>query len=338
VRRLILLVAFLLMSFEGMAQDPVPLSAASPLQTIEGPFMGDYEGTGSLGGENQPLAAQVIVLGGGDYSIKLAPGLYDGSEVLGELKGKRDGGQVTVAGRAEGARWRGSIKEDVLRGTFGHGGTFDLKRVRRESPTLGAEPPPDAVVLFNGTSLAHFEHAGGDPQPTPCRWILLENGAMEVTQGGIISTEVFGDHKVHIEFRTPLKPEARGQDRGNSGVYLQGRYEVQVLDSYGLAGTDGECGGIYGVAPPRINMCFPPLQWQTYDIEFRAPRFSAEGNKEEHAKLTVWHNGVLIHEDVEVPNYTTAHVGGVMSEPGPLHLQDHGNPVWYRNIWVVPLQ
>ncbi|MFP4501809.1 MAG: DUF1080 domain-containing protein [Candidatus Hydrogenedentota bacterium] len=174
-------------------------------------------------------------------------------------------------------------------------------------------------------------------EPAPCRWKLLENGAMEVHQGGIISKEVFGDHKLHVEFRTPLMPDKRGQERGNSGVYLQGRYEVQVLDSYGLEGVDNECGGIYKVASPRVNMCAPPLQWQTYDITFRAPRFDEDGGKSADATLTVHHNGVLIHEDVAVPKPTAAHVGGDIRDPGPLHLQDHGNPVWFRNIWAVPL-
>ena len=130
-------------------------------------------------------------------------------------------------------------------------------------------------------------------------------------------------------------PTARGQARGNSGVYLQGRYEVQVLDSFGLAGEDNECGGIYQVSRPRVNMTLPPLQWQTYDIDFTAARFDSAGEKTANARLTVRHNGVLIHDDLELPG-TTGGGDPEGPEPGALHLQDHWNPVFYRNVWVLP--
>ncbi|MBN2307692.1 MAG: DUF1080 domain-containing protein [Candidatus Hydrogenedentes bacterium] len=168
-----------------------------------------------------------------------------------------------------------------------------------------------------------------------CPWKLLDSGVMEVRSGGIVSKATFMDHRVHIEFRTPFMPDAREQARGNSGVYLQGRYEVQVLDSYGLEGLDNECGGIYKVARPRVNMCAPPLQWQTYDIVFRAPRYDASGNRTNEGTITVRHNGVVIHEDQPVSAPTAAGAGGEASQPGGLHLQDHGNPVQFRNIWVV---
>jgi hypothetical protein len=134
----------------------------------------------------------------------------------------------------------------------------------------------------------------------------------------------------------PYQPYDRGQGRGNSGIYLQGRYEVQMLDSFGLEGKDNECGGIYEIRDPDLNMCFPPLQWQTYDIEFRQAEFDQRGKKTAPAQLTVRHNGVLIHKDVEVPRTTRA---APVGQEGPshefIHLQDHGNPVRYRNIWVV---
>ena len=163
---------------------------------------------------------------------------------------------------------------------------------------------------------------------------------MEVAprSGGIISKRTFTDHKLHVEFRTPFEPKKRGQGRGNSGVYLQGRYEVQVLDSYGLEGRSNECGGVYGVGAPRVNMCAPPLQWQTYDITFTAPRFDQGGKLLKHARMTVVHNGVLIHDNVEVPRPTTACWDRNITEPGGLHLQDHGNRVRYRNIWAVEVR
>jgi hypothetical protein len=152
--------------------------------------------------------------------------------------------------------------------------------------------------------------------------------------GGTKSNQKFGDFTLHVEFRTPFKPTARGQGRGNSGVYLQDRYEVQVLDSFGLKGENNECGGIYSKIKPRVNACFPPLSWQTYDIDFEAARFDADGKKTKNAVATVRHNGILIHDHVEIPGST----GGGQpekAEPGPIQLQGHGNPVFFRNIWIV---
>jgi hypothetical protein len=150
-----------------------------------------------------------------------------------------------------------------------------------------------------------------------------------------VSQQKFTDFELHVEFRTPFMPTATGQKRGNSGVYLQGRYEVQVLDSYGLEGLDDECGGIYKVAAPLVNMCAPPLQWQTYDITFHAPRFDEDSNKTENARLTVLHNGVKIHNNLEVPGPTGGPLDQNVYEPGGIFLQEHGNRVQYRNIWVL---
>ncbi|MCK5557939.1 MAG: DUF1080 domain-containing protein, partial [Candidatus Hydrogenedentes bacterium] len=132
--------------------------------------------------------------------------------------------------------------------------------------------------------------------------------------------------------------KGKGQGRGNSGVYLQGRYEVQILDSYGLESKDNECGGIYKVGAPIVNMCAPPMQWQTYDITFHTPRFDSSGAKTRNARVTVVHNGVTIHEDLEIPGPTRGSRNKKeTSEPGPILLQEHGNPVQYRNIWAVDL-
>ena len=174
-------------------------------------------------------------------------------------------------------------------------------------------------------------------QPSGERWKLLDDGTIELLPkgGSMVSNYEFGDGTLHVEFRTPYMFEARGQSRGNSGVYLQGRYEIQVLDSYGLAGKDNECGGIYQLGKPLVNMCLPPGQWQTYDVDFTAPRFDADGNKTANAMVTVRHNGVLIHDRLELPKAT----GGAMGKEaakGPLALQDHGNPVQFRNVWFLP--
>ena len=149
-----------------------------------------------------------------------------------------------------------------------------------------------------------------------------------------ISDRVFTDHSLHLEFRTPFKPFARGQPRGNSGVYVHKRYEVQVLGTFGLEGKNNGCGAIYSIKSPDVNMCFPPLTWQTYDIDFTAARYDDDGNKSKNARITVRHNGVIIHDDVELPRATP---GKLKEGPQPagLHLQGHGNPVVYRNVWVV---
>ena len=151
------------------------------------------------------------------------------------------------------------------------------------------------------------------------------------------SKQKFGAGTYHIEFRTPFQPEARGQGRGNSGCYLQGRYEVQVLDSFGLDGHYDDCGGIYGIREPNVNMCLPPLSWQTYDIEFTPARYE-DGKKVADGTVSVKHNGVPIHSNVKLPKATTAAPLPEGPADGPLYLQDHGNPVRYRNIWFLAKQ
>jgi hypothetical protein len=174
------------------------------------------------------------------------------------------------------------------------------------------------------------------PDDKAVKWRLVD-GAMEVKPGaGSIATKrKFKDFTLHLEFCTPFMPEARGQGRGNSGVYLQNRYEIQVLDSYGLEPKDNECGGIYQVGAPLVNMCYPPGQWQTYDITFQAPRFDGSGNRLKDAAVTVRHNGVTIHDQRPIPHPTGGALDSNVSEPGGVYLQDHGNLVRFRNIWLV---
>lgn len=197
-------------------------------------------------------------------------------------------------------------------------------------------PPAGATVLFDGKSLDEWVNVDGKSPP---RWQLLDGGVVQVQKGGIMTRQKFDGHfLLHVEFRVPYMPKATGQARGNSGVYLQGRYEVQVLDSYGLKSQDNDCGGIYKVAAPRVNACKAPTVWQSYDIDFRAPVFEG-GKKVKPARISVIQNGVPIHENVEIPlDNTVAGLGGDPSQPGPIMLQDHGNPVQYRNIWLVPLK
>jgi hypothetical protein len=208
----------------------------------------------------------------------------------------------------------------------------------RTSPTLGAKPPAGATVLlpFEEGKAANLDAwCAMNSQSAP--WTILADGSVEVKGGNIRTKAALGDIRLHVEFRCPYMPVARGQGRGNSGVYLQSRYEVQVLDSFGLAPKDNECGGIYSVATPKSIESLPPGAWQTYDIDFRSPEVT-DGKITRPAVLTVRHNGVLIHENVKADHVTTAGVGGPVESPAPLMLQDHGNAVRFRNIWLEPLK
>ncbi|SFJ55206.1 3-keto-disaccharide hydrolase [Planctomicrobium piriforme] len=234
---------------------------------------------------------------------------------------------VSFPGGLPGDGWTGAaptavegVWEEIGSGLEG------LKKTDRKSPTLGLQPPSDAVVLFDGTQSTFDKHWKPGTKMTDTG--LLQQGAT--------SLDTFGDFTLHLEFLLPYMPEARGQKRGNSGCYLQGRYEVQMLDSFGLKTADNECGGIYKASAPAMNMAFPPLSWQTYDIDFTAAKFDDAGKKIANARATVKHNGVVIHQDLELPQQTP---GGVLrtetSDLGPLFLQDHNDPVRYRNIWIL---
>lgn len=217
--------------------------------------------------------------------------------------------------------WTATLRDGVLSFRSADGVALgDLKKVERRSPTLGAAPPRGALVLFDGSSPDAFDKG------------RLGDGG--VLLAGCDSKRGFGDHRIHLEFKTPFQPGARGQGRGNSGVYVQGRYECQVLDSFGLEGRQNECGGIYSIASPITNACLPPETWQTYDIGFIAARFDGE-RKVTDARMTVHLNGILVHDDVALTHATTAHRRPEGPEPGGIYLQDHGNPVVYRNVWVV---
>ncbi|MCG6156452.1 family 16 glycoside hydrolase [Rubinisphaera margarita] len=246
---------------------------------------------------------QVIALGDGEFECVIYPGGLPG------------------AGwdRSEPTRLEAN-SDDVLDLVDGY------ERVDRQSPTLKAAAPENATILFDGQAETLQNHWKDSAKMTEAG--LLREGASGTTS--------FEDFTLHLEFFLPYTPEARGQGRANSGVYLQGRYEVQVLDSFGLKGRNNECGGLYSLKDPDVNMCLPPLSWQTYDIDFMAARYGEDGQKTANARVTVRHNGVVIHNDVELPEPSPGAPNKESAEPGPLFLQNHGNPVRYRNIWAIP--
>lgn len=220
---------------------------------------------------------------------------------------------------------------------FGLGLTASVWSAELEPPLVtpgtNGSAPSDAIVLFDGTDLSAWKGADGGP----AKW-KIEDGVLVMNGGNILTREEFGDVQLHIEWATPTKIEGEGQGRGNSGVYLQGRYEIQVLDSYeNKTNPKGQAGAFYGHNAPLVNASRKPGEWQTYDIIFRAPKPGPDG-KVIPGSFTVLHNGVLVQDHIPVKGEATAaaQFSGVALK-GPLLLQDHSNPVRFRNIWVRKL-
>jgi hypothetical protein len=308
----------------GQTKSPAKGGAIHPAQAdadynIQGEYVG-YLAPPDRGW--QRVGLQIVALGNSKFDGVLYAGGLPGAGWDGRTKEKFSGAHDEVGVHLHGADkaiWPGSGKAAVLASGGGYLGILAL--IHRESPTMGAAPPPGATVLFNGKSTEQLSGAKLAPDGT-----LL---------AGILTKMPVHDFHLHLEFRTPYMPQARGQGRGNSGVYIQQRYEVQILDSFGLAGADNECGGLYKQTAPAVNMCLPPLAWQTYDIWFTAARWAVDGTtKVQNARITVLHNGVPIHSHREITAKTG---GGKIEGPQgfPINLQDHGNPVTFRNIWLV---
>ena len=309
----------------------LPLFLASALAedtflTVEdaGPdyaLQGEYAGEIKVDGASVQLGMQVIALGDHKFDAVSYPGGLPGAGWTGEAKFKAHGETKDDETRIVDDEHGHAILHDGKAVLYSKDGSElgTLKKVERRSPTLGAKAPEGAIVLFDGTSADHFN--GGK--------LTMK----DLLAADCETKEKFSDHKLHIEFRTPFKPAARGQARGNSGVYIQGRYECQVLDSFGLEGENNECGGIYSIAKPNVNACFPPLTWQTYDIDFTAARYE-DGKKIKNARVTIRQNGISIHDDLELTHGTPGK-NPEADSPDVIYLQGHGNPVVYRSIWVV---
>lgn len=315
---------FVVLSFAAMeARAASPLVATRPEDA--GPdfaLQGEYQGLISGGYRRRPVGVQLVALGQGHFQAAEYEGGLPGAGWDGSRRrishGERRGSVAIFAGDDRqfsilNGKMTLSSGAGALRGT--------LTPVQRNSPTEGLLPPPGAVVLFDGTP--PYELRGAR--------LTSDNLLME----GCITERSFNDFTMHVEFRTPFMPASVDQARGNSGIYIQERYELQILDSFGLSGAANECGGLYKQRPPDVNMCLPPLCWQTYDIQFRAARFDSAGQKTQPAVITVRHNGVLVHNRVEIAG-KTGNGKPEAPHPRPILFQNHKDPVRFRNVWIVP--
>jgi hypothetical protein len=289
---------------------------------VQGEFLGDVE---AKDGKKAKLACQVIALGDGKFQAVFLPGGLPGEGWDGKTRLEVDGAsQADSSGEAlfpQGkAGYHAIQKGDHLDGQNEKGETFALKKVTRQSPAEGAKPTAGAVVLFDGSGVDAWVNGKIDERH------LLESGTK--------TKKAYQNFTLHAEFLLPFKPLGRDQDRGNSGIYIQDRYEVQILDTFGHPPEFNGCGSLYRQHAPSVNLCYPPLQWQTYDIDFHAAQFDPSGKKTHNAVVTVKHNGVVVQDHYELTDKT----GAGQKEgaaPGPIQLQGHGNPVFYRNIWIV---
>ncbi|QEF96437.1 hypothetical protein Mal15_04650 [Stieleria maiorica] len=325
-----LFIAALLIPAPSFTQEPTIIPGKGPAYTTPPtdepnyPLMGEFAGQIQVQGEKkkkQTVALQIRPVAGDQFHAMAFYGALPGepkhqSEEM-RLIGLRAKDSLVLSG----GPWAIFVDPKGCNLVSSSGKLLGrLKRVHRVSPTLGAKAPEGATVLFDGTGVDHFVGAE-----------MTEDGLLK--EGALISP-MFQDFDLHVEFRLPYMPQAEGQQRGNSGLYLQSRYECQVLDSFGTEKMFNGLGALYRMKAPAVNMAFPPLVWQTYDIHFTAPRWASDGKKIRNARVTSWVNGVKVQDDVELPSKTGA---GKAEEPtlSPINIQDHGDPVRFRNIWIV---
>ena len=308
---------------------------------IQGEYAGMVNGTATLG-------AQVVALGAGQFKAVFLPGGLPGAPAgqSGNGKGGNEAtGAFTSAAAGANAAFTGSgysgiVTADGLKftGTDDKAQAFNLDKIMRVSPTEGAEPPSGATVLFSGQGVSGWKDGTASMD---ARGLFKPEGASAAS--GAVTKAAFQTFRMHLEFRLPFMPDARGQRRGNSGIYLQGRDELQVLDSFGNTLENGadtmaakrECGAFFEYFPPLANAAYPPLSWQTYDIDFTAARYAVDGQtKLQPATARVLWNGMVVQDQPALANNTL--LGDLAGPtPGPMRFQAYGDPVYYRNIWIA---
>lgn len=294
-----------------------------PLEDLDYSLMGEFVGVVAIGEDRfDPLGLQLSPTGPGEFQALQFIGGLPGHEGFHSSK------TIPLIGRRfekalvmSGGPWAIWVHQDHCLIFDVHGKSLGrLERIQRGSITMGARPPKDAVILFDGSGTEQFTTAS-----------MTED---RLLMAGADVRPMFQDFHLHCEFRLPFMPNSDDQARGNSGCYLQSRYEVQILDSFAQLPKFNGAAALYRTKSPDINMSFPPLVWQTYDISFTAPRWAADGTKIRHARITVWHNGVKVQDNVEIPSKTGA---GKEEEPTllPIRFQNHKDPVVFRNIWII---
>ena len=318
------IIAILMLGSTTLAQNKEkgPAYTSPPAKDMSYPLMGEFMGSvTSDDGKKQVVGLQIRSIGNDQFDAVAYYGGLPGQPKFNaepiQMIGKRSGKFVVLSG----GPWAIFVENNQCRLVDLKGKSRgQLKRVKRKSPTLYSPAPEGAVILFDGTGTDQFTTA--------------EMTGDELLMEGADVKPMFQYLNLHVEFRLPYMPYADGQQRGNSGLYLQSRYECQVLDSFALIPKIDGLGALYRFRPPAIHMCFPPLVWQTYDVQFTAPRWNADGTKARNATITSWVNGVKVQDNVSLPNKTGA---GKTEEPLllPTRFQNHGDPVRFRNIWVV---
>src|SRR5258708_945808 len=318
--RLLAALCTITVAFLAAEENPVTFTPAKPDQLI-----GDWQG------KDARYGAQVYLAEDGKYQANLLKQFDTENNVIAVLNATASGDTVTLSGDG----WNGTIAGKSFK-VKKESESFDLQPIMRTPPTLGAKPPKGALVLFDGHNLDAWAKKNGKDWLTedgPAKWKILPEGVLEVVPGSdcIITHQKFGDCHIHVEFRTLGVPS-------NSGVFLQTRYEANINETYGRLDRSPNAGFDNCLPPtgkPRLRPCLPPLAWQTFDIDFRAPRFDASGAKTEKARATVLFNGVKIYDNQELdkPHLAAGRLGEAPT--GPLMLQEHGMPVQFRNIWLV---
>ena len=354
--RTILTVLFCLSISTQGANDGRWINPADPTIPADFKYQGEY--VGSLDDVGK-LGCQVVALGSGVFQAVLYTGGLPGAGWDGKSRSIMDGklkGEGVIFSAASGKRahvsaTRGREKKpsstrvslltkfpptghkpctaqiagDKMKGKV-EGASFSLSKTIRKSPTLGQKPPSGAIVLFDGSHMK--EWTGGS--------IRKKFATLMPEPNNLMSKRKFNNYTVHLELMLPYQPTYRSQDRGNSGFYQVHDYEIQVLDSFGMDGAHNECGGIYSHKESDVNMCLPPLVWQTFDVEF-TNAIVRDGVKVKNAVITVRQNGVVIHNKFEIPGKSKYGVrGGPQGVSGPFMLQNHREPLQFRNIWVLP--
>lgn len=344
--KLFILVSFFVCSL--LVSFSAPQGVSGTYTSVKDPHLPiDFRYQGEYIGQN--VGAQVIALDKGAFHVVVyrggLPGAgWDGknrSLLHGKLSGKMirltpaTGNRKYLAGPADQfsatqqfppfghQAYKGTIKEGELRILDGEKNII-CRKVTRKSPTLGKKPPRDALVLFNGSNKKEFQGGRFDSSTK-----LLNTDGKDIR-----TVRKFSNYILHLEFILPYRPAARGQARGNSGLYQIDMYENQILDSFGLEGLNNECGGIYSIKGSKVNACFPPLSWQTYDVQF-SNAVAQNGKKSKNARITARLNGILIHDDFEIPKKTGGSRPDAEGTPGSIKLQGHGNPLQFRNIWII---